>query len=202
MDNVSVRKYHKTSVSIRGTSFRRLKAALRILQRNRMDLSEHELCRRLLGIYLKLGKGSGGKAEHARRYNIVGMNYVRRAAYFNHGLYSILWQRGTHRGESISRMLDFAIRNYLPQVIEELLDVSPYSPRLTRNTPYWRERHCNRFNRKKTYRSGFLTYASNTSKHQNAELKWEQQVDFRSSNYRPVPVSSPKSPYFYLRLPR
>lgn len=202
MDHISVKKYHKTSVSIRETSFRRIKAALIILARNGVYMSEQKLIRLLLGEYLKSIRGAGGKAESARRYNIDGAKYVRRAAYFNHGLYGILWQRSAHRGESISRMLDFAIRTYLPQLVECWLNVPPLVPRVTQNTPYWRERHCNRFLRKKIYYAGFLTYASHTQRQDKSELIWGQQTEFQRSIYRPIRVSSRESPFFYLGLTR
>lgn len=202
MDKVSTQQSHKTSVSLRKASYRRLQAGQKILARNKRILSEQELIRQLLAIYTKTWRGKGPKSQTARRYNVKGMGYVRRAAYFNHAFYAILWQRGTHTGESISRMLDFAIRNYLPQLIEQLLAVLPLARHVTKNSGYWRERHCTRFGRKKAVRSGFLTYASNTIENFQANMQWDQKATFHSLPYTPIPLTSPRSPYFYLDLTR
>lgn len=198
----SGKPYNKTSVSLRQKSYRRFRAAWKILSRNRVFLSEQDLFRRLLRIYLISWRGRGTKARTARRYNLKRQHYVRRPAYFRHDLYAALWERGLHSGESISRMLDFAIRHYLPQLIESLLAQNPLSVYETRNSPYWRERHCSRYDKKRAIPTGFITYDSQTAGSSGANLEWIQKSTFHPLSYKPIPVNSPRSPHFYLGLGR
>lgn len=202
MDQFSGKNYHKTSVSLRTNSYRRLTAALRILARNRVVLSEQDLMRRLLRMFLTSWRGRKSKSKTARRYNLTTCDYVRRPAYFSHALYAALWQRGTHSGASISRMLDSAIRHYLPRLMETLLAQMPFSPFETKNSPYWRERHCRRYAGKRSILSGFITYGCNTEANVGPSLKWHQETHFIATNYNPIPVNSKESPYFYLGLSR
>lgn len=167
MQTISSLEYYHTSVSVRISSVRRLKAALMIARRNGLDWSESELLRRLAKLYLQAWRGRGKKSATARRYNrqTGDQKYCRIPWYIDRMLYSVLWERSTHSGESVSRMLDFAIRHYTRRLLEEALR-NPYSrhPRAQRNAPFWQSRHDKRRNPRPDL---FITYSCET--HENSQ---------------------------------
>ncbi len=174
MQYISPLQYRSTSVTIRATSRRKLCAALKILRRNGVFWSESELLRRLAKIYLRHWRGTGLKSAAARRYNIgkTGVAYVRVAWYVDKVLHAILWQRAMHSGESISRMLDFAIRHYLPRLMEESLrSPMPGCARAARNHAYWESRFQCRFNPQPDL---FITYQCQTEQNSPAGLSYRQ----------------------------
>jgi len=136
MQHISPLKYHSTSVTMRAASRRRFHAALKVLRRKGVCWSESELLRRLAKTYLRHWIGRYLKSATARRYNLTieGEKYVRMPWYVDQMLYAILWQRAIHSGESISRMFDFAIRHYLPRLMEEHLRSPLLSATLTPKT--------------------------------------------------------------------
>ncbi len=175
MQPITSLQYHHTSVTLRPTSRRRFRAGLLILKRNGILWSESELLRRLAKMYLRHWRGRGVKSATARRYNHgQGEKYVRIPWYIDKLLYSILWERAVHSGESISRMLDFAIRHYLPRLLEEYLRSEiPGVLRSGRNTHYWKmrfERRC------KPQAEIFITYQCSTEKNDNSGLIYRQEA--------------------------
>lgn len=162
---------------MRAASRRRFRAALRILRRNGVCWSESELLRRLAKAYLRHWRGRDRKSATARRYNaaIEGEKYVRVAWYADQMLYAILWQRAIHSGESVSRMLDFAIRHYLPRLVEETLR-TPMSgcARAARNHAYWLARY---LRRNKPQSEIFITYQCDT--HENSPIGLKYTLEYR-----------------------
>lgn len=186
MERVSSLKYRWTSVTLREASRRRFQAALRILRRNGVEWSESELLRRLAKTYLRHWRGRGVSAVTGRRYNVSirGEKYVRMAWYIDQMLSAILSERALHSGESISRMLDFAIRHYLPRLIEEILRAPmPGCTRAARNQAYWLSRYLRRH---KPQSEIFITYQSHTHENSPKGLKYtlEYQILTKSELFR------------------
>lgn len=182
MQHISVQSSHSTSVTLRPGSRRRFRAGLEILRRNGVEWSESELLRRLAKIYLRHWRGSNLKSATARRYNrtLKGTRYERVAWYADRVLYSVLWQRSIHSGESISRMLDFAIRAYLPRLLEEYLrNAKPGSDIRNRNRTYWAARFASRY---KPQPDLFITYQCKTELNSPIGLRYVQEYLIHRKN--------------------
>lgn len=148
---------------------------MRYTRRLGLDMSESQLLHNLAKMYLQAWRGRGNKSATARRYNIEieEHRYRRVSWYVSKVLYSALWKRGIHSGESISRMLDFAIRQYSKRLVEELLS-NPYerNPRAQRAYPYWAARAEQR-RRKRPW--PFVTYACVTEENSATGLRYRQE---------------------------
>jgi hypothetical protein len=169
MKKISPTQYHMTSVSLPQVAYRRLTAARRIFARHGVIYSDQEIYRRLFKHYLKNWRGRGRKTNGLRRYNCDGKSYEVHALYINQMLHAALWQRATHSGESVSRMLDVAIRVYLPRLLEEILR---YSSSI-RNGAYWAARY---LRRKDQYPEFFINYQCRTERNDSKGLKYLQKV--------------------------
>lgn len=169
--------YHHTSVSLRASSARRLKAALKIVKRNGLAWSESELLRRLAKLYLQAWRGGGKRTATARRYNkpLADHKYCRMPWYVDKVLYRVLAERALHSGESVSRMLDFAIRRYLPRLLEQSLR-NPYTRdvRGQRNFSYWDSRYQRRRNKQPDL---FITYSCETRENSMRALEYVQRYE-------------------------
>lgn len=177
----------KSSISLPRASYRRLLASQKIFTRNGKYLSEQEIYRRLFKLYLKNWRGRGLKTSGLRRYNADGKGYQIRPLYINQVLLAALWERSFHSGESISRMLDVAIRVYLPRLVEQLLQQpSLGSIRSTRNSPYWAHRISRRI---KQYPDFFINYACKTLKNDGERLEYSQgTVIIPKSGLSPIQI--------------
>ncbi len=182
MQNISPLQHHTTSITLRPGSKRRLTAARKILLRNGIVWSESELLRRLAKVYLRHWRGSQLKSATARRYNrpVKVGKYVRVAWYADRMLYSILWQRAIHSGESISRILDYSIRVYMPRLLEEFLcSPMPGCATAQRNSPYWQKRFESRANPQHEI---FITYQCETEVNSTTGLRyWQEYRIFRKN---------------------
>ncbi|MBN8222837.1 MAG: hypothetical protein J0L53_18120 [Spirochaetes bacterium] len=165
-------RHRKTSVSLPHASYRRLCAGRKIFARNGLRYSEQEIYRRLFKLLLKNWRGRGLKSNGLRRYNSAGMDFEVHPLYVNQVLYAALWQRALHSGESISRMLDLAIRVYLPQLLESLLSVPAPGLTLRRNTHYWMKR----YGRRKQQPDFFINYQCQTRKNDQTGLEYSQSM--------------------------
>ncbi len=169
--------HRKTSVSLPRASYRRMCAARKIFARNGIYYSRQEIYRRLFKLFLKNWRGRGAKTNGLRRYNADGKDFEIHPLYINQVLYAALWQRALHSGESISRMLDVAIRVYLPQLLESLL----FSPRpqatLTKNIRYWTMRYCQRKNQQPDF---FINYLCHTRMNDGSGLEYSQSMQIIS----------------------
>jgi hypothetical protein len=171
---MNAQKYYLTSITLRKQSKRRLKAALKILSRNGIVWSESELLRRLAKMYLGAWRGKKEKPTCLRRYNVSfkGKRYVRVSWYIQEVLHAILTERSDHSRESVSRMMDFAIRVYTPQLLEEVLREPPAKHcRGMKNARYWQLRW---ERRKKSLPQIFITYECKTWEHSTRGLRYEQ----------------------------
>lgn len=161
-----------TSVTLRSKSVRSTKAARRMLGRYQIRISESHLLEELLRLYLGFWKGKGLKPATLRRYNKDGRGYQVRSFYINRVLHAIATQRALHTGESLSRMVDFAIRTYLRRFLESVLSAHravPSSIRQKWNQMYSRRRQKDAF---------FITYAAATEINLRAGLVWQQSSKF------------------------
>jgi hypothetical protein len=181
MQKINSFEYHHSSVSLRKSAYRRARAGLWILRRNGIHYSESELFQRLMKLYLQKWRGKCGKSASARRYNVKGPDYVIRPWYVSKALYSLVWQRAIHSGESVSRMLDFAVRYYLPQLLESLLRVPmPCCSRSNQNAPYWERKYSAR---KHKTAVGFINYSCETLENQNERIRYVQESTFFPKNH-------------------
>lgn len=179
MKSISTLRFQKTSVSLPHASYRRLKAARKIFARNGIVYSDQEIYRRLFKHYLRNWRGRGRKTNGLRRYNACNKTYEIYPLYINQVLHAALWQRALHSGESISRMLDVAIRIYLPRLLEELLrQVSPVTTSV-RNAKYWAARYARR---KLQYLDFFINYDCITRKNDTEGLEYQQKMRIFSKN--------------------
>lgn len=138
-------------------------------------------------LYLQQWRGVSEKSASTRRYNSERFEYVIRPWYVNKVLYSAMWQRAIHSGESVSRMLDFAVRNYLPRLLEDLLRIPmPGCHRAVRNAPFWTKRYDNR---KHKSPEGFINYSCKTTENQKTNICYVQQSTFfPKSNLEPAEI--------------
>lgn len=166
-------KHQKTSVSLPHTSYRRLRAAHKIFRRNGLAYSEQEIYRRLFKLFLKHWRGLGRKTNGLRRYNCTGKKYEIHPLYVNQVLYSALWQRALHSGESISRMLDLAIRVYLPRLLEELLSQPSPVINSAQNMAFWQSRYSRRPHRQGDF---FINYECQTKENAAGNLEYTQKA--------------------------
>jgi hypothetical protein len=167
----------KTSVSLPCASYRRLCAAQKIFARNGIRYSEQEIYRRLFKLFLKNWRGRGVKTNGLRRYSADGKAFEIHPLYINQVLYAALWQRALHSGESVSRMLDLAIRIYLPQLLESLLCTPSPGTQMVQNTRYWMARYRRRNSQEPDF---FINYICQTRKNDDTGLEYSQSAQIIS----------------------
>lgn len=172
MQNINALEHHRTSLSLRSQSCRRVAAARKILRRNGITMSESEILSRLAKEYLQRWRGAGQKSATARRYNVDTGAYRIRPWYVDRVLYALLWQRALHSGESISRMLDFAVRFFVPRLLESLLGTLRGGSRQSQaNIDYWRRR-----SEARPHKCGevFISYQCKTHENHDGQLRYTQ----------------------------
>lgn len=169
MQRINALQYYYTSVTLRARSVRRVRALRKLLSRAGIEFSESRVMDELLRLYLRLWRGQGVKPATLRRYNIDGQGYQVRPFYINRVLHAAATHRAMHSGESLSRMLDFAIRNYARRLLEGFLR----SGRLLsiEQRKNWSARYARRRNREEF----FISYKCRTDENQFANLSWFQQ---------------------------
>jgi hypothetical protein len=175
MQSISPFKYHRTSLTLRESSYRRARAALLILRRAGVHWSESELYERIGKVYLNRWRGEGRKSATLRRYNarIEGESYVVRPWYVNQVLYSALTARGVHSGQSVSRMVDFALRYFLYTFLASLLRFPmPRCARAVRNAPYWAKIYESRRHKCPPV---FISYSCRTRENAGGNLEYLQK---------------------------
>ncbi len=166
-----------TSITLTPRCRRRLKAAQLILERNGVFWAESEILSRLAILYLQAWRGNKLKSATARRYNqkYKGILYVQVSWYIDKVLYSILWQRAIHSGMSVSRMLEFAMRYYMPELMESTLQRSVRFSRMSQvNWHYWRGRY---EQRKRPKPKVFVIYQSKTMRNTSGQLKYRLKYE-------------------------
>ena len=169
MQQINALQYYHTSVTLRARSVTRVRAVRKLLSRAGIEFSESRVMDELLRLYLRLWRGHGVKPATLRRYNIDGQGYQVRPFYINRVLHAAVTHRAMHSGESLSRILDFAIRNYARRLLEGFLRSGQrlsLQQRIHWGTRYSRRRHREEF---------FISYKCRTDENRFANLCWHQQ---------------------------
>ena len=172
MQRISPLESYHTSVTLRKRSIRRVKATIHVLSRHGLDFSEQRIFLWLLKSYLNQRGRLGKKPACLRRYNTDGHEYKIRPLYINQVLHAAVTQRAMHAGESVSRILDFAIRVYLPRLLEEVLTGSR-PLRCAGDKKYWQDRYARRRNTTPV----FISYRCSTEIHAEKGLHWLQKTE-------------------------
>jgi len=170
MDRISTLENYMTSVTLRKVTVRRVRAAQRLFQRHGIKFSESRLFEELLRLYLRHWRGIGKKPATLRRYNIDGQDYQIRPLYINRVLHAVATQRAMHTGESLSRMLDLAIRVYSRRLIESVLSSHRQVDWQIRDV--WREKYLTRRLREPY----FISYQGETLENRGPTLSWSSQA--------------------------
>lgn len=172
MNRVSPLISHKTSVSLPQSSYRRILAARKILARNCVYLSEQAIYRRLFKFYLKNWRGEGLRTNGLRRYNATREKHDIHPLYINQVLHAAVSERALHSGESLSRMLNFAIRIFLPRLMEQMLSRSAACGSCSAtNHAYWAARLARR---SRHYPDFFINYSCKTLRNDGIILQYAQ----------------------------
>ncbi len=171
MVSISAIEYYSTSVTLRGKSVRHVTAARRLLRRYGIYFSESRLLEELLRLYLGFWQGHGPKPATLRRYNKNGQAYQIRPWYVNRVLHAAATQRAMHTGESLSRMVDFAIRAYRRRFVESVLSAHRVVPVTAREA--WKKRYSLRFHPG----AFFISYKSQTARNAGADLFWRMELE-------------------------
>ncbi|MFZ5628493.1 MAG: hypothetical protein ACOY5B_05150 [Spirochaetota bacterium] len=132
---------------------------------------------RLAKEYLQRWRGNGLKSGTSRRYNarIPSQVYTVRPWYVDQVLYASLWERTVHSGQSVSRVIDFALRNYLGSFLEGILRTPmPRCTRALRNAPYWEGRYARR---RRKFPDLFINYSCATRENASGNLEYVQRIE-------------------------
>ena len=136
----------RTSVTIR-SSTRVILRDTSLYMRNRgVNFSEQRLMRECLRVALKFWRGRKGKATRNKRYNTRRGPYEVVPFYTSEALRSVAWTRCHQAGISLSRLMDFAVRFYLPRVMEYWLRFA-YRDQDREDAELWAARYRQRLHR-------------------------------------------------------
>lgn len=102
--------------------------------------------RECLRFALKLWRGHKDIAARNKKYNKRIGPYEIVPFYTTESLRSVAWARCHHSGIALSRLMDFAIANYLPRVLEYWLRFD-YAGRDKQAADIWRAKYAMRRNR-------------------------------------------------------
>lgn len=156
-----------TSLTMRSTLRRQLRDADTMLKESGVHLSEQRLMRECLRLALKFWRGRKHIAGRNRKYNKRIGPYEIVPFYTTEALRRVAHARCHHSGVSLSRLMDFAVANYLPRVIEYWLRFE-YRNRDKSDAAAWREKYERRLNP-----SDFIiSYEACTEKNNGAMLKY------------------------------
>ena len=101
--------------------------------------------RECLRIALKFWRGRKGIARRNKKYNACLGPYEIVPFYTTEALRSVAWARCHHSGISLSRMMDFAVTNYLQRVLEYWLRFE-YTEQDKADASLWRVKYVQRRN--------------------------------------------------------
>lgn len=80
-----------------------------------------------------------------------------------------------HSGQSVSRVIDFALRNYLSSFLESILRTPmPRCARAARNSAYWDARYTRR---RRRFPDFFINYSCATRENAGGNLEYVQRME-------------------------
>jgi len=179
MQYIQQTQHHRTSITLTLRCKRRLLAAQIILKRNGVFWSQSEILRRLAIFYLQAWRGNKLKSATLRRKNKRNkkrpVRYVQVSWYMDKVTYSVLWQRAIHSGTSISRMLRFAMRYYMRELMESTLRTPARGSKLALvNWRYWAGRYGQR---KRPKPKVIVIYQAKTMRNSSGRLKYRLKYE-------------------------
>ncbi len=168
-----------TSITLTPRCKRRLLAAQIILARNGVIMSQSDILSHLIMLYLQAWRGKGLKSATLRRKNVQykkkKIRYVQVSFYVDKVLYSVLWERAIHSGMSVSRMMEFAMRYYMRELMERTLRTPARGcKRAEVNWRYWAKRY---EQRKRPKPKVFIIYQAKTMRNSSGRLKYHLKYE-------------------------
>ena len=134
-----------TSVTLQTNTKVALLQAVEQLNAHGIEFSAQRVMRECFRIALKLWRGRGPIADRTKTYNPCAGPCVIVPYYTTESMRSASWARCHHAGISHSRMMDFALRTYLPRVLEYWLSGVPHG-RDKKDAAFWAARYARRLN--------------------------------------------------------
>lgn len=126
--------------------------------------------RECLRVALKFWRGRKGIARRNRKYNTCCGPYEIVPFYTTEALRSVAWARCHHSGVSLSRMIDFAVANYLQRVLEYWLRFA-YNVQDEGEASLWNYKYSKRRNR-----SDFvISYEGHTAENDGSILAFSEK---------------------------
>lgn len=164
-----------TSVMLRVSTRKHLKAGLERLAVIQGEVSEQRLMRECIRLMLRFWRGRGTIAGRNKRYNQRRGPYVIVPFCTTESLRSVSCARCHHAGMSFSRLVDFAVQTYLERVIEEFLSARFYW-RDKGDVDFWRQRYALR----KRSIPFIISYYSKTQNNDGSVLHYEEKTQIRT----------------------
>lgn len=172
MIHIDRSKPRLTSVTIRVAVRQAIKKARAQLAENRIEFSEQRLMRECLRLALKFWRGHKGLAARNKKYNKRVGPYEIVPFCTTESLRSAAWARCHHSGIALSRLMDFAIANYLPRVVEYWLRFD-YHWRDKQDAESWRAKYAMRRNRE----DFVISYCAHTEKNDRMSLYYSEKTE-------------------------
>lgn len=161
-----------TSLSMRSSLRKRLKAGVVLLNQRGVSFSEQRVMRECLRFALKFWRGRKHIATRNRKYNKRIGPYEIVPFYTTEALRRVAHARCHHSGVSLSRMMDFAVTTYLPRVLEYWLRFE-YRDRDLADAARW----CEKYERR-LHRSDFIiSYDACTENNDGIVLKYTEKSE-------------------------
>lgn len=163
-----------TSVTMRSRVREKLTKAKNQLAARGLGFSEQRLMRECLRLALRFWRGRRAMASRSKRYNQRSGPYEIVPFYSTEALRQVSVLRCHYSGISLSRLMDFAVRFYLPRLVESWLSV-PFHGRDAADLEFW-----NVIYRKRPNREDFvITYASQTMRNEEFGLEYAEKYEIQ-----------------------
>lgn len=189
MEHIDTSPVRYTSVTIRATTRLTLKLNQKILSERQLDFSEQRLIRECLRLALQFWRGRKDIAKRNKRYNKRDGDYEIIPLYTTEALRSAAWTRCHHSGISLSRLIDFAIANYLNRVVERWLSFQ-YSGRDPMDVALWQKK----YDRRRPVQNFLISYDARTEMNTNHTLAFSEKIEI-------LPWPPPKTPFIWPLVP-
>lgn len=172
MRHADISAIRHTSVTIRATLRLRLREAEADLLWRGIRFSEQRLLRECIRLALRLWHGRKEIAGRNRKYNRRPGPYLIIPFYTTEALRRVAHARCHHSGMSFSRLVDFAVAQYLPRVVEYWLRFD-FHGRNKGDVALWKKRYGRRGNRE----DFIISYESCTEKNNGTVLAFTEKSE-------------------------